>query len=550
MKFGRVPVLESEGAILASSLKVLGKKWKKGRKLSRFDVEVLIDQGHQSIVVARLEDDDVDENTAAEAIARVIAGDGLEIRKAATGRCNLYAKHRGLFVVSSESINATNCVNEAFTIATLPSHSYVFAGKLVVSVKVIPYGVSRTSLDECITEANYGPPTANVFAYRKMSIGLIQTTTEWLSSNLLEKGEALLRSRANEVESEITVSETCEHHEDAVKFRLLEYYKKDLDMIFVLGASAIQDRCDVVPQGVVASGARIQHFGMPVDPGNLLLMAKHRSTHVIGLPGCVRSPKRNGFDFVFERLAAGIEVLPQDIMYMGVGGLVTESVQRPERRVTGTLSTNVEKPRVAAIVLAAGRSARMGEQTKLFLKIKDCSMLQQVVRNLESSLVERIFVVTGHERERVREELSDAKVTFVHNRDYAKGLSTSLRCALAQLPKKYDAALVCLGDMPYVNGKQIDGLIDAFSPATEKSICVPTYQGKRGNPVLWSRRFFQEIMEVQGDVGARHLIGEYEDLVVEVEVDNVGVMTDIDTPQAYAAISAANSASEADLQGS
>lgn len=537
MKFGRIPVEQSEGAILAGPIRVHGKKWKKGRKLSRFDVEVLQGIKLKSIIAARLDDKDVDEDAAAEAIARVICGEGLEIRAPATGRCNLYAKHRGLLQLRPERIHAINSVNEAFTVATLPNYSRVYAGQLTVSVKIIPFAVSRDMLNECITEANFGVTPINVLEYRSMSIGLIQTHADWFKRNLLAKGKSMLESRAELVDSRIVAYDECEHCEDEVSKLLVEYFKKDLDLILLLGASAIQGREDVIPQGIVNAGGRIEHFGMPVDPGNLLLTARYRKIDILGLPGCVRTPKRNGFDFVFERMAAGIEVLSSDITEMGVGGIMLEPSKRPARRTIVESGQTTAKTRIAAIVLAAGQSSRMGDDNKLFLKVGERSMIQQVVANLAGSAVDRVFVVTGHERERVRSELKGESVTFVHNREFAKGLSTSLRAALAQIPKKFNAALICLGDMPFVDSSHINALIEAFDPLAERSICVPMFQGKRGNPVLWDSRYFQEMMEVQGDVGAKHIIGEYEDSVVEVEMDGTGVLTDLDTPEAYATIS-------------
>ncbi len=534
MKFGRIPTAEGENTILAAPLLVLGKKWKKGRKLSRYDIEVLEDQNFETIVVARMEEVDVDEDAAAEAVARVLCGTGLEVRKAITGRCNLYARSRGLLHLRTACINAINSVDESLTVATLPNYTTVYAGQLVVSVKMIPYAVNRTLLDRCIAEASFGLPPVSVVKFHSMSIGLIQTQTDGFSDKLLDKGKKMLENRAALVESQITAYDVCEHHELAVAKLLVEYVDKDLDLILLLGASAIQDREDVIPQGIVSAGGRIEHFGMPVDPGNLLLKAKYRKIDILGLPGCVRSPKRNGFDFVFERLAAGLEVLPADIMQMGIGGIVPQPPKRPVRRTVVNESINTEKLQVVAVVLAAGQSTRMGEPNKLFLKVGEQSMLRQVVVHLTGSAVSRIFVVTGHDRERVQEELKNDSVTFVHNQEYSKGLSTSLRTALAQLPVQTNAALIVLGDMPFVDSTVINALIDAFDPASQAAICVPTYQGKRGNPVLWGRKYFQEMMEVQGDVGAKHLIGEYEDSVVEVEMDDVSVLTDLDTPETYA----------------
>ena len=548
MKFGRIPTDQGEGSILAHSLTVLGRKWKKGRVLSRHDVDVLIDSGFESIVTARLEDGDVDEDSAAEAIARVIAGTGVEIRAAATGRCNLYAETRGLVKIESERIDAINAVHESFTVATLPSYSDVYPGKLLVSVKVIPFAVDRDLLNECVTVAARRFPPVNVFSYQPMSIGLIQTRTDWFNPGLLEKGSRLLKQRVVQVGSVIEIEEICDHHERPVSMAIRKMLTKNLDVIFLLGASAIQDRGDVIPQGIEDAGGRIEHFGMPVDPGNLLLMARFGKTKIMGLPGCVRTPKRNGFDFVFERLAAGLEVLPEHVMQMGSGGILIEPSRRPERR-TAVINQEIHNSnRIAAVVLAAGQSQRMGRENKLFLKIGERSIIQEVIMNLNDSRVDQVFVVTGHEEERVRSELESLNATFIHNSEYARGLSTSLRTALSSVPKDFGGILVCLGDMPFVLSRHIDALVDAFDPTSGRSICVPTHKGKRGNPVLWDRRYILEMMEVRGDVGAKHMIGDYEDYVSEVEVSDAGVVTDLDTPEAYAAFVASNSKTSEDAE--
>ena len=127
---------------------------------------------------------------------------------------------------------------------------------------------------------------------------------------------------------------------------------------------------------------------------------------------------------------------------------------------------------------------------------------------------------------------------LVYNPDYAEGLGTSLKAGIAALPPEVDGAVVCLGDMPQVDAALINRLIGALDPDKGALVAVPTIDGKCGNPVVWSRRFFPDLMAVEGDVGARHLIGRYGEAVVEVPVSGAAALTDIDTPQALAAIKA------------
>ena len=166
-------------------------------------------------------------------------------------------------------------------------------------------------------------------------------------------------------------------------------------------------------------------------------------------------------------------------------------------------------------------------------------MTAHVVDAAIASSASPVVVVTGHEPALLEEALADRDVRFIHNPDFADGLSTSLRAGLTLLDADIDGAVVCLGDMPSVSADHINRLIAAFDPAAGHAIIVPTFNGKRGNPVLWHRRFFAQMSDVSGDVGARHLIGDNEGSLLEVAMDDDAILADLDTPAALAAHKAA-----------
>jgi molybdenum cofactor cytidylyltransferase len=193
--------------------------------------------------------------------------------------------------------------------------------------------------------------------------------------------------------------------------------------------------------------------------------------------------------------------------------------------------------RVAAIVLGAGRSTRMGGPNKLLADIQGKPLVRIAAEEALASRADHVIVVTGHQREQVEKALAGLNVRLVHNPDFAQGLSTSLRTGLEAVPAEADGAVICLGDMPQVRAAMIDRLIAAFDPARGALIVIPSIEGKRGNPVLWSRRFFPELIGLEGDVGARHLIAAYGEAVVEVPAD-AATLVDVDTPEALSALKA------------
>ena len=267
---------------------------------------------------------------------------------------------------------------------------------------------------------------------------------------------------------------------------------------------------------------------MPVDPGNLMLIGKARGQPVLGAPGCARSPKENGFDWILMRLLAGLPVTRADVTGMGVGGLLMEIVTRPQPREEPT-------PRDRAPCRGVGAGGRTldahGRRQQDARRDRRQAAGAHCGRAGVASRAQPVIVVTGHEREKVEAALKGLPVRFVHNADYAEGLGTSLKAGIAAVPEEADAAVVCLGDMPQVDAALINRLIAAFDPERGALVVVPSIDGRRGNPVVWSRRFFHDLMAIQGDVGARHLIGNYAEAVVEVPVAGEAALTDVDTPE-------------------
>jgi molybdenum cofactor cytidylyltransferase len=532
MKFGPVAPADALGATAVHTIRQGALVLKKGTLIGAAEVAALTAAGIPELVVARLEPGDVAEDLAASEIAAAAAGEGARIDLAFTGRCNLFAERPGVLVVDKDAIDRLNRVDEAITLATLAAYKPVVAGEMIATVKIIPFAVAGAQRDAALAIAAQAKPLVRVAPYRIRKVGVISTLLPGLAGKVIEKTLKITTERLAPAGAGIVAERRVPHERSALAQAIDEVLQAGAELVLVFGASAIADRRDVIPAAVEAVGGRVDHFGMPVDPGNLLLAGEVRGRPVLGAPGCARSPKENGFDWVLMRLLAGLPVSRVDITGMGVGGLLMEIVTRPQPRDEPIPS---EGKRVAAVVLAAGRSTRMGSN-KLLAEISGKPLLRLVAEAALASRASPVIVVTGHEREGAEAALTGLPVHFIHNPDFAAGLGTSLRTGISAVPTEADGAIILLGDMPQVDGPLIDRLLAAFDPEKGGLIVIPSIEGKRGNPVVWSRRFFPDLRAIDGDVGARHLIGTYAEAVVEVPVTGNAALADIDTPDALLAL--------------
>jgi len=529
MKFGPASPADALGGVTVHTLRQGSLVLKKGTTIGPDEVDALIRAGVKDVVVVRLEDGDVSEDVAAASIAQAVAGEGVNVERAFTGRANLFAATPGVLVVDRTIVDRINAVDEAITFATLAAYKPVVEGEMIATVKLIPFGVAGVLRDAAVEAASGG--AMRIAPYTVKKVGIVSTLLPGLSPKVIDKTLRVTEERLAPAGARIIAERRIPHDEKVLATSIKELLGLGAELVIVFGASAIADRRDVIPAAIEHVGGSIEHFGMPVDPGNLLLIGRAGGVPVLGAPGCARSPVENGFDWVLMRLLAGLKVTRADLTGMGVGGLLMEIVTRPQPRVPIETDGNRN---VAAIVLAAGRSTRMGGPNKLLAELNGKALVRIVAEQAVASKASSVTVVTGHQAAEVEKALAGLNVTFVHNTDFADGLASSVKAGIAAVPANADGAVVCLGDMPLIDTRLIDRLIEAFAPDRGNLIAVPVSDGRRGNPVLWSRRFFGELMTLDGDIGARHLIAKHAEAVADVPVEGRGAFLDIDTPQALA----------------
>lgn len=534
MKFARISVDAAAGAILAHSVSVPGGSIKKGRVLTSAELTRLKAAGLTQIIAAQLEPGDVGEDEAAGRIARAAVGEHTHSSAPFTGRANLFADTTGLVEIDGARVHALNLIDEGLTIATTTPFERVGQKQMVATVKIITFALPEAVVARAEALAQTPAGLIRIAPLRAKTAGLILTRLPATKPNVLAKRQQAIAGRLESLGSRLGPVEIVDHEQDAVAAAITRMSAVGADPIIVFAASAIVDRGDVIPAGLVAAGGDILRLGMPVDPGNLMLLGRLGSTDVIGAPSCAASPKLNGFDWVLERRLAGLDVASGDVAAMGLGGLLKEIATRPQpREPMGEDETGARSaPRIAALILAAGRSTRYGGSNKLLADLDGVPIVRRVALAALESRARPVVAVTGHQSDRVAEALKGLDVQLVHNPNYAKGLSTSLKTGIGTLAADTDGAIVCLGDMPRIEASHIDRLISAFAPKEGRLIALPLHEGKRGNPVLFGRGLFAEMMEAEGDTGARHIIGSHADEVVEVDLGTDAIFVDVDTPEA------------------
>lgn len=546
MKFGRVPLEEAEGAILAHAVALPDRRLAKGTPLDAGKVAALRAIGMADVVVARLGSDDIGEDEAATLIAAGIAPDHMTLSPASTGRLNLHAAVDGLFVATRDRVDRFNRIDPAITLACLADHVAVRAGDMVATIKIIPLAVDRRRAEDAAFVLSEAPAFA-VKPFVSRDVTLVSTMLPSLKTQVMDKTRRVLEERLRRSGSRLVGEFRVAHREDAVADAIRNAAAATRDggdgragLVIVFGASAVTDRDDVIPAAIRAAGGRVDHVGMPVDPGNLLVLGSLDGVRIVGAPGCARSPRENGFDWVLDRILANETVEAEEITGMGVGGLLAEIPSRPRPRArdegAGSGARPVRSPIIRSIVLAAGQASRMGASGhhKLLAEFDGQPLVRRTTEVALAACREPVIVVTGHRAGDIREALSGLDLVFVHNDDFASGMASSLVAGLEGAGPETEGLLVILADMPGVTAEDLRLLIEAFAAEAGQAVVRAVYGGKRGNPVILPRALYPALRRLEGDVGARHVIETGGLRVIDIDIGPAAHL-DLDTPEAIAA---------------
>lgn len=320
------------GLMLGHSITYDGRRLRKGHWLTQGDVNDVVAAGKTEIFAGQKEPGDIMENEAALQIAEICAGEHVAIEKPHTGRANLIAKCDGVLTYSRNALITLNEIDQKITLAMVPPYSTVRENDLIGTVKIIPFAVQQILLERArglfIEE-----PLCTIASFKNRPCALLETRLDAVKP-LSDKILTFTKQRIERVSLRLSAKEARPHSPQAVSGWIKQAAEQleNKGVLLIFGASATVDEGDVIPAAIAMAGGQVERVGMAADPGNLLVFGRLGETAIIGLPGCAKSPALNGFDWVLERTAAGIDITPRQWAQMSVGGLLKEIEARPQLR--------------------------------------------------------------------------------------------------------------------------------------------------------------------------------------------------------------------------
>jgi molybdenum cofactor cytidylyltransferase len=323
MKVEKVPVDKAPGHILLhNQMGHEGRRvLKKGHLLSEDDVSTLRELGKDEVYVAMLAQDDVAENEAARRIGDIVRTEHIETSTATTGRVNLLATSSGLFKVNQAGLLALND-RASITLATIANNTPVRPKKIVGTIKIIPYGVPEAELEAAAAVTRQESPLVDIKPFVVGRAALITTGSETAREKVVGSFTPALRERLAGYDTEMIEGPYVPENEADIGEALQWALGSGVGMILVAGETSIMDADDITPRAIKAIGGEIVHHGVPVEPGNLFLLAYRESIPIVGAPGCAKSKSYNVVDMVLPRLAAGERLSRRDLIELGHGGLL------------------------------------------------------------------------------------------------------------------------------------------------------------------------------------------------------------------------------------
>ncbi len=322
MKFGQFDRNQAAGVILAHSLRLGDRTFKKGRVLDAADLRLLTEHGIDRLWGAVLAPGDLDEATASARLAALLAGHHLEVDAPKAGHCDLRAGANGLLRVDADAVTRFNRLDPEIKLATAPAWSHCTRGEIVARLKIIPFGLSAAQLERAAALLGEPGMRLNLAPYRPQVCHLIHTCQPHTSDERVLRTRDAIHRRLARFDNGLAALHRCPHSIEGLADSLQQVLRHSPDLILIAGATATTDFADVVPMALQQAGVVTRQHGFPLEPGSLLQTAETGKTAIMVLPGCARGDKPNGIDRLLQRHFCGHPAGSDEVLTWGCGGLL------------------------------------------------------------------------------------------------------------------------------------------------------------------------------------------------------------------------------------
>ncbi len=533
MKIELLDPNKSGGSILAQTYNLSVKTLSKGTHVSEDIVELLNKENVKTILCAVPHKGDIHEDSAAETISKAIDASQLYAEEASTGRVNFRTPALSIVRYNRELIKKINLIDESIAFSIVEHNQLLAKNDLIATLKIIPFFISKIYVERVVSLISKSE-IFKIYRLGEKKVDLIQTYYDWQKRSIFKATSNVTSSRLNALGCSLQKETLIAHDHKSLCSEIKSSINSGAQVLLISGASAITDRSDHIPKAILSVGGEIIQYGLAVDPGNLLLIGQIGSTTVIGMPGCARSPKLNGFDWVLQLLMANIPINKEELADMGAGGLLMEIASRPLPRALAKSAKKREK-KIMGIILAAGNSTRMGKDNKLLRNVGGASLVRNTAVEMLKSDLDSCSIVLGYQSDKVAAVIKDLGINLILNPLWEEGQASSLKAALNTLDTSYSDLLVMLGDLPGVTSKHINKIIEEhlLTNNRKSKITIPSFNGKKGNPVIWGRSFFPDLSNLKGDMGGRALFSQHPAAINLLDMEDPAVVTDTDTPEDF-----------------
>ncbi len=524
---------ESLGSVIAQTYNLPGKTISKGTFVTSEIVDYFKEVDVQTILCAVPDNGDIHEDEAANIISNAIDRSHIYAESASTGRVNFKSQALCLVRYKRDLIKEVNLVDESIAFSIVEHNQLLAKNDLIATLKIIPFFTQKKYVDQVISILDKNE-LFKTHSLNKKEVSLIQTSFVWQKKSMFKATSNVTRNRLESLDCSLNEEKLIRHDYNVLRTEIRSSIESGIDILLISGASAIIDRSDYIPKAILSEGGEIIQYGLAVDPGNLLLVGKIAETTIIGMPGCARSPKLNGFDWVLQLLMADIPVVKEELAEMGAGGLLMEIASRPLPRALAK-SVNKREKKIMGVILAAGNSRRMGKDNKLLKNIDGAPLIRNIALEITKSDLDSCSIVLGYQSDKVADVIKDLNINLILNPLWKEGQASSLKVALNSLTSSYSDLLVMLGDLPGIKSGHINRIIEEHlsSENRRSKITIPSFKGEKGNPVIWGKSFFHDLSNLEGDVGGRVLFDQHPAAINLIEMDDPGVVTDTDTPEDF-----------------